>query len=110
MPICPRCRSEYREGFARCADCRVPLVDELPPAEPAVARPTRVEEVRLATFATDAEALMWAELLESQGIRTVLVRLGPGAAAWGSPVQGPYELRVAAAQASHARAVLTHLR
>ena len=33
MPWCPKCRSEYREGFTECADCRVALVDELPPLE-----------------------------------------------------------------------------
>jgi hypothetical protein len=28
--FCPQCRSEYREGFTRCADCDVDLVPELP--------------------------------------------------------------------------------
>ena len=28
--FCPNCRCEYRPGFTECADCRVPLVDELP--------------------------------------------------------------------------------
>src|SRR5439155_26647425 len=31
--ICPACRVEYRPGFTQCADCRVPLVQELPPEE-----------------------------------------------------------------------------
>jgi len=31
--FCPICRSEYREGFLKCADCDVPLVDE-PPGKP----------------------------------------------------------------------------
>ena len=31
--FCPECRSEYREGFNRCADCDVELVSELPPDE-----------------------------------------------------------------------------
>ncbi|MFN3652328.1 MAG: hypothetical protein ACK47B_22360 [Armatimonadota bacterium] len=29
--FCPDCRIEYRPGFDQCADCRVPLVDELAP-------------------------------------------------------------------------------
>jgi hypothetical protein len=28
--FCPLCKAEYRGGFARCADCEVELVDELP--------------------------------------------------------------------------------
>lgn len=28
---CPNCKSEYPEGFSRCADCGSPLVCELPP-------------------------------------------------------------------------------
>jgi hypothetical protein len=31
---CPKCRSEFREGFVECADCLVPLVENLPPEEP----------------------------------------------------------------------------
>lgn len=31
--FCPKCRTEYREGFTVCADCGVPLVHELPPEE-----------------------------------------------------------------------------
>jgi hypothetical protein len=27
--ICPKCKSEYREGFVRCADCGVELVADL---------------------------------------------------------------------------------
>ena len=31
MPWCPKCKSEYREGIKECADCKIPLMDELPP-------------------------------------------------------------------------------
>ena len=30
---CPICRSEYREGFIKCSECKVPLVATLPPEE-----------------------------------------------------------------------------
>ena len=26
--ICPNCHTEYREGFYRCADCDIPLINE----------------------------------------------------------------------------------
>ena len=28
--FCPKCKSEYRQGFYKCADCGVYLVSELP--------------------------------------------------------------------------------
>ncbi len=31
--ICPECGSEYRDGFVQCADCDVPLVEGVAPAE-----------------------------------------------------------------------------
>lgn len=33
MPWCPKCKSEYREGFTVCADCGSKLVDEDPSNE-----------------------------------------------------------------------------
>ena len=32
--FCPNCRAEYRPGFARCSDCEVNLVEDLPPQNP----------------------------------------------------------------------------
>jgi hypothetical protein len=34
--FCSRCKSEYRDGIARCPDCNLPLVDSLDMAEPPV--------------------------------------------------------------------------
>ena len=34
MAWCPKCRNEYVEGVTVCADCQVPLVDELPEETP----------------------------------------------------------------------------
>lgn len=33
MPWCPKCKTEYREGFTVCADCGSRLVAEQPPEE-----------------------------------------------------------------------------
>lgn len=32
--FCPQCKAEYREGFYRCSDCDIDLVDSLPPEPP----------------------------------------------------------------------------
>jgi len=32
--FCPKCRKAYREGFYRCADCGIGLVNQLPTAWP----------------------------------------------------------------------------
>lgn len=33
MAWCPKCRYEYRDGIEMCPDCKVALVDELPPTD-----------------------------------------------------------------------------
>ncbi|NDL67364.1 hypothetical protein [Anaerotalea alkaliphila] len=33
MPWCPKCKTEYEEGVAQCAECAVPLVDDLKEAK-----------------------------------------------------------------------------
>ena len=31
---CPKCKTEFREGFVECSDCAIPLVENLPPEGP----------------------------------------------------------------------------
>jgi hypothetical protein len=106
MPFCPRCHSEYREGFERCADCGAALVTELQPHS--VAPPSQAtREVRLAIYPTWSEASMWAERLEAESVPTVLVPLGPGAGGWGSSALLPHELRVREEDLERASALLS---
>ncbi|MBE6932563.1 MAG: zinc ribbon domain-containing protein [Ruminococcaceae bacterium] len=62
---CPKCRSEYREGFAVCSECGTALVAELKKDEPVF------EPVFLTT--TDAEnAWEVQELLQRTGVVSYL--------------------------------------
>ncbi len=45
MPWCPKCKTEYREGFKVCADCGSELVAEQPPED---SKEPSWEEVQLA--------------------------------------------------------------
>ena len=61
MPWCPKCKTEYREGFRVCADCGGELVDEEQFRE--------MEEKQLSAGAAQAclaEALAYAAELETQ--------------------------------------------
>jgi hypothetical protein len=39
--FCPKCRSEFREGFTYCEKCGENLVEELPPEPPALPSPAK---------------------------------------------------------------------
>ncbi len=65
--FCPKCRAEYREGFYKCADCDIELVDQLPelPPEP---KPEFIDyEEVLATY-NPADIAILKSILESEGI------------------------------------------
>jgi hypothetical protein len=72
MPFCPSCRAEYRDGFTRCAECDVELVAELPAQNLNERDPDKVKLAELASFPNASEAEMIQELLESNGINTVI--------------------------------------
>jgi hypothetical protein len=59
---CPSCRAEFREGFFRCEDCDVALVEKLPkePAKPGY--------VQLATVFTEGEIALIKASLDQAGI------------------------------------------
>ncbi len=66
--FCPKCRTEYRKGFTQCADCEIPLVDELPPEPPAPPEPEYVKYVHLYSPQNDVELSILRSILDSESI------------------------------------------
>lgn len=63
--FCPICRVEHREGFTRCLECNVDLVNELPP------EPEPEYEHLVAVFeGGSASAAMALALVKSAGIES----------------------------------------
>jgi hypothetical protein len=65
--FCPKCRAEYREGYTTCSDCRIDLVETLPPLpeeEPEFVKFTEI----LATY-NPADVVFLKSLLDSEGIQ-----------------------------------------
>lgn len=74
MPICPKCRAEYRPGVTTCADDGTELVDTLP-ADDMTA--VTLEEVYATANGIEAERIHG--LLEAESIACYVRRLGSGA-------------------------------
>jgi hypothetical protein len=72
MPFCPRCKCEYRPEFDRCSDCDLELVESLPGENGEELNRGRLDLVPLASFPDPMEAQMFQELLESNGIVSML--------------------------------------
>ena len=62
MPICPKCKCEYRPGFVRCNDCDVNLVETLSEENEQLNR-GKLDLAILASFPNPMEAQMFQELL-----------------------------------------------
>ncbi|MDO4270541.1 MAG: DUF2007 domain-containing protein [Eubacteriales bacterium] len=76
MPWCPKCRAEYREGFAECSECHVPLVDELgedaPEERSALVLPDGMEKpIAVYTAKNRLEAEMLCDMLQEHDIVTL---------------------------------------
>ena len=72
MPFCPACHCEYRTGFTRCTDCDIELVDSLSEDNPVEPELGELELAGLGTFPDPMEAQMIQELLEKNGIISIL--------------------------------------
>ena len=63
MSWCPKCRTEYREGFTHCADCGAELVDELPELVVEMPAAADLEPVLLTTITGEQEFQRFSQLL-----------------------------------------------
>ena len=68
--FCPICKAEYRQGFTRCNDCDVDLVETLPP-EPSESTPEFVDYAEykevLTTF-NPMDIAFIKSILDAEGI------------------------------------------
>ncbi len=64
------------------------------------------EEVPVASFDFETEALMWAERLTRSGIPCVVVPIGRGVGGWGQAIWRPFELRVRTRDVERAKQLL----
>lgn len=113
--FCPKCGAEYREGFYRCVDCEVDLVEEAPDL-PSVAEATEQHYVTVLRTGDPTLLLMAKSLLQAAGIACsakgeglqdlfAAGRLGTGF----NPLIGPAEIQVSSADETAAREILRDL-
>jgi hypothetical protein len=62
--FCPKCRTEYREGFSVCADCNVDLVRELQPE----LKPEYIEYEEIMVTYNPADVALIKSLLDAEDI------------------------------------------
>jgi hypothetical protein len=72
MPFCPSCHCEYWPGFTRCNDYDIELVETLSEENCRGSDRGELELVELASFPDPIQAQMIQELLEANGIESIL--------------------------------------
>ena len=63
--FCPKCKTEYREGFSKCADCDIDLVEKLP-------EQTYIDFVSVYKMDNPAILALAKSILQSAGIEYVV--------------------------------------
>ncbi len=66
--FCPKCKSEYREGFFECAECRVPLVYELTKDEVTEKHAEQINFVEILSTRNPAEVAVIKSIFEAEEI------------------------------------------
>ena len=64
--FCPKCKGEYREGFYKCADCGVDLIEGQPPETQENVR--YVEMVEIFSTYNQSDIAFVKSVLEGEGI------------------------------------------
>ena len=68
--FCPKCKTEYRKGFSRCADCDIDLILALPPEQEL--SDEYIDLIDIKTFSSRHDAELAKGFLESNGIDAVV--------------------------------------
>jgi uncharacterized protein involved in type VI secretion and phage assembly len=102
--FCPKCKSEYREGFYKCTDCGVDLVAGQPPATEGGVN--YVEMVEVFSTYSQSDIAFIKSVLDGEGIHyffsgeSTVMMIGAGSYA---------RLLVKADEAQRAREILQEL-
>jgi hypothetical protein len=71
--FCPKCKTEYREGFSKCADCDVDLIPELPPDSEQEPSEEYLDLINIKTYSSRHDAELAKSFLASNGVHAVVI-------------------------------------
>ena len=102
--FCPKCKSEYREGFYKCTDCGTDLVAEEPPE--LMEEVSYVNLVEVYSTYQQGDIAFIKSVLDGEGITYIFEGESPILIGWA----GAYaRLLVKAEEADRAREILREL-
>ena len=104
--FCPECSTEYRQGFFECADCRVALVESLPPEPDHSGQGWETIEY---TTHTASQVPVLKSLLEAEGIEYFLTDQNIDTLYGSLPLLRAPRLMVRQEQADRVREIISHL-
>lgn len=103
MPYCPVCRDEFEDWVKTCPDCKVPLVNELPPEPEEHFRKGSL--VHVATVRGELEAQMWKGILKDNGVES-LVKVAESLNIYMPPIALKHKIYVLEEDEEKAREIL----
>ena len=107
MRYCPECGDEFEDWVEICPDCKVPLVKELPPEPEKILR--EGDLVLIASAPNEIEARLWKNILEDNGISS-MIKVPGSLNLYLSPIVLKHELYVLEPDAEKAREILGEIR